>query len=213
MGREASPIYQIYHYCVVSNARYGFLITSKELLVIRIKPVVESPGHGTSTDGRTARSLGKVSEAVAAQSGERSTALQHELRYNGLVEYKAIPWTSHWSRAGEEVDSFRDLTINLSLWILCILAGNNCSPDWDYIPLVDEPLRPKEVGQGNVFTERMAQGEAYNEDETDVAPSQSTLSSFVFSNPSMSFSAPPFPPLSDRTQVCKPVTRPSRIHC
>ncbi len=55
------------------KARCGFLITSKEILVIRIKPMFKDLGTGT------------------AAGTERDPAdLHQELKYNGLMEYKAI---------------------------------------------------------------------------------------------------------------------------
>ncbi|XDG09644.1 hypothetical protein ABKA04_009259 [Annulohypoxylon sp. FPYF3050] len=36
--RDAAPLLQIFDYCVKYEARYGFLITSKEVLVVRVRP-------------------------------------------------------------------------------------------------------------------------------------------------------------------------------
>ncbi|KAK3381759.1 hypothetical protein B0H63DRAFT_476572 [Podospora didyma] len=175
---QARPIIQLYHYCVVAKARYGFLITSKEIVLIRIKPAAAS-----GTPPREA-------------SPANATALHQELRYNGLMEYKAIPWANHWSRLdGQEDGDYRNLTINLSLWILCVLAGNSGDPDWDYQPLNKEMLREK----------MQAVEESKNDDDYEAAtePTQSAMSSFCFSEPAQSFSAS-FSHLSEKMQVRVP---------
>ena len=176
--KQAGPIVQIYHYCVAAKARYGFLITSKEILVIRIKPMCENPG--TSTTGGTE---------------EDPTALYAELENNGLMEYKAIPWGNHNSLvAGQEEGSYRDLTINLFLWILSILAGNNSDPDWDYRPLDEELLRESQP----MAAESKSDGD--DDGETATEPTQSAVSSFYFSEPGQSFSTS-FSRLPEKIQV------------
>lgn len=166
-GRQALPIVQIYHYCVKAKARYGFLITSKEILVMRIKPMDKKPGSGT-----------------AAETRGGPNALYKELKFNGLMEYKAIPWENHCSlAAGQAEGDYRELTINLSLWILSVLAGNNCDPDWDYRPLDEEILRENQTAA----VESKSDGDDGGETATE--PPQSVVSSFYLSEPAQSFSA------------------------
>ncbi|KAM7185168.1 hypothetical protein V8F33_012556 [Rhypophila sp. PSN 637] len=167
VGREVWPIVQIYHYCVVAEVRYGFVITSKEAVVVRIKPMIKgSPATDTAT-----------------------TTLRSELRSNGLMEYKVIPWAKHrpasWADNGRD---YKDLTINLSLWVLSLLAGNNCGLNWEYEPLGDEVLKPNDANEEEAEPEQQPAANDSNSYETPTEPSQSALSSFASSNPSFSFS-------------------------
>ncbi|KIL95670.1 hypothetical protein FAVG1_00408 [Fusarium avenaceum] len=54
--------------------------------------------------------------------------LRNELINNGLMEYVAIPWDNHSSGSKEDVSAW---TVNLALWFVHILAGNNFEPDVD----------------------------------------------------------------------------------
>jgi hypothetical protein len=53
------------------------------------------------------------------------------------MEYQVIPWEMH-RPTGQE--GFRELTVNFSLWVLHILAGNAHEVDWNYIPLAKEQI-------------------------------------------------------------------------
>ena len=187
VGKEVWPIIQIYHYCVMAEARYGFIITSKEALVVRIQPMIKGV-----PEGKTA-----------------STTLQSELRFNGLMEYKVIPWAKHRpanSSLPHNASDYKDLTINLSLWILFLLAGNNCNLDWNYEPLGDEMLKqPKEANRGG----EVKQHSAKDDDGTPTEPSHSAFSSFAFSNPSFSFQAPTASPKPHATTM--PVSNQSHL--
>lgn len=56
---------------------------------------------------------------------------------DGLLEYVSIPWDRHQNSS---LDEHRDLTVNLALWFVHILAGNHYKVDWDYGPLNAEGL-------------------------------------------------------------------------
>jgi hypothetical protein len=185
-GEDVQPIIQIYHYCILANTRYGFLITSKEIMVVRIKPLVRGPVKNNAIAGGSSPSTPAPQGPRVIEREENPLSLDSELRYNGLMEYKVIPWTNCSSEITEKAGRYRDLTLNLSLWMLCILAGNNCSLDWDYGPLEDEMLHPKRLSNGN------AEEQEADDVEITTEPSQSTMSSFAFSNPALSFSASQF---------------------
>lgn len=64
------------------------------------------------------------------------------------MEYVVVPWRNH--RTGN-VDEYEELTVNFSLWILHILAGNSHEVDWRYPGLVEEilvqqPCLPSDTG-------------------------------------------------------------------
>jgi hypothetical protein len=96
------PIMQIFTYCVIAESRYGYIITDKELVAIRVRPRARNP---------------KMSPTEA-------------VRRDGVLEYKSISWKSH--RGETPTDKYKELTINLALWWLHILADNSRSIDWEY---------------------------------------------------------------------------------
>jgi hypothetical protein len=105
-----APIRQIYTYCMKFKARYGFLLTTKEVFLVRIRP------QSTNTE---------------AEQGQ--DWLEQALKNDGLMKYKSIPWTEH--RNLEAASEYRQLTMNLSLWCMHVLAGNNHEVKWMYEPL------------------------------------------------------------------------------
>jgi hypothetical protein len=101
------PIRQVLWYCYNTGMRYGYIITDKELIVLRVG-TYEEKEPPTFEDLRTA------------------------IRKKSRVEWRAIPWDN----------SGNELTINLALWTLHILAANNGLLDWKYGKLEDEKLVP-----------------------------------------------------------------------
>lgn len=116
---QARPLRQIYTYCVESNARYGFIITCDEVLLVRVSPLEEArPGH----------------DDYSPEELIRDSMIEH-----GRLEYKSVRWRVHRDPQ-QSLDDFHHLTVNLSLWVLFILAGNNWKLGWSYIPLEQEYL-------------------------------------------------------------------------
>ncbi|KAL9005309.1 MAG: hypothetical protein Q9188_001900 [Gyalolechia gomerana] len=99
------PIKQIYTYCVRANARYGYLITDRELLAVRVRPTHTYPS--------------KQSAAVRA-------------RTNGVLEFKIIPWDNDKWTAD---DASGGLTVNLALWWLHMMVNAGHEVDNSYTPL------------------------------------------------------------------------------
>ncbi|RFN47866.1 hypothetical protein FIE12Z_7883 [Fusarium flagelliforme] len=66
-----------------------------------------------------------------------TSKLKQELINNGLMEYISIPWDNHSEMDRNSVDVW---TVNLALWFVHILAGNNFEASWSYINLADEAL-------------------------------------------------------------------------
>lgn len=76
--------------------------------------------------------------------------LKQGLMDDGLLEYVSIPWDNHHKGS---LDEHRDLTVNLALWFVHILAGNHYKVDWDYGPLKAEGLLcqpPEESIEGEI---------------------------------------------------------------
>lgn len=116
---QARPLRQIYTYCVEANARYGFIITCGEVLLVRVSPLGEAGPGGDDFP---------LDELV------QDSMIEH-----GRLEYKSVRWGAHRD-SQQSLDDFHHLTVNLSLWVLFILAGNNSQIGWDYKPLEQECL-------------------------------------------------------------------------
>ena len=107
------PLRQLLNYCICSFARYGYIITNKELVVVRV-------GSGEATG---------LSEGDTGYEAE----VRERVFDNAIVDYLSIPW--------ESTGMSSQLTINLALWILHILAANNGHlQSTPYASLVDETL-------------------------------------------------------------------------
>lgn len=104
------PLSQIYTYCVWANARYGFIITDEELVVIRVRPslVLPKPKHNSQSKYDPVDSLSSTPATRA--------------RTSGILEYRAIPWRS----------SKRGMTVNLALWWLYMMAAAKSDIEEDY---------------------------------------------------------------------------------
>lgn len=148
----AGPVRQIYTYCVEYKARYGFLLTSKEVFLVRVGP------NRTADD----------------ESGGEAE-LKQALKDRGLMEYKSIPWEAH--RAEQSIDEYRELTMNLSLWCLHVLAGSNYEIQWRYGSIEqEEQMKPAglhSITMASLETIGSAIGTAENTSQTQ--PSASSL--------------------------------------
>ena len=63
--------------------------------------------------------------------------LKKRLATDGLMEYVSVPWDNH--RSGDP-EKYKDLTVNLALWFIHILAGNRHEISWDYDALTSKKL-------------------------------------------------------------------------
>ena len=90
---------QIFTYCLKANARYGYLITDQELVVIKIRPICPR-------------------RPPSAPQHRRSNRLNNPQPPSdeGELKYKSIPWTHN------ESDK---LTINFALWALHLMAAKD----------------------------------------------------------------------------------------
>lgn len=106
------PLRQILAYCLDFFARYGYIITDKELFVLRVRPVHETLPSGIDS----------------------VIALREAMEESALIEYASIPWDNERSDRG--------ITMNLALWMLHILAANNGDLEsTEYAPLAEERVK------------------------------------------------------------------------
>lgn len=117
---KARPLRQIYTYCVEANARYGFIITCEEVLLVRV-------------------SLLKEAERDDETTIPSEDLVQDRMIQNGRLEYKSIRWQEH-REIQQKPEEFKKLTVNLSLWALFIMAGNSSHIGCSYKPLKEEKL-------------------------------------------------------------------------
>ncbi|KAK4031760.1 hypothetical protein C8A01DRAFT_21078 [Parachaetomium inaequale] len=118
--QAAMPIRQVYTYCVKSGCRYGCILTTAEAFIFRIKPRTEM--RDSATTGGCSSKTQTINQALKA---------------DGLMEYVSIPWENH---NHDDPDNYADLTVNLALWFVHILAGNAHRVDWSYPKLWEEQL-------------------------------------------------------------------------
>lgn len=59
---------------------------------------------------------------------------------NGLLEFVTVPW-SNYNKS--DINNYDNLTINLALWFVHVLAGNNHKVDWGYPGLREESPKAK----------------------------------------------------------------------
>jgi len=141
--RWFQPVGQIYTYCVRLNARYGYIITDKELVVFRIRPLPQTsaPQEEVSTGKKRKRQdeYTKLDSNIIATSQEREDFVEGapeatRALTDGLMEYKAIPWNSHapTSQRNPEV-----MTVNLALWWLHMMAAESSAIEEDYVTLAE----------------------------------------------------------------------------
>ncbi len=87
------PIAQIFTYCVRNNARYGYLITDKELVVIRVGPENQTDNFDSQRSLDDLESIGIVVPETA--QGEtmdaKVTNPADRTMAKGRLEYRSIP--------------------------------------------------------------------------------------------------------------------------
>lgn len=139
-----APIQQILKYCVHAQVRYGYLITQDELVVFRVSEIAQ-PSQATQRKRR------------AAQPEEPSFGGSE---YIWNLKYKSIPWETN---AG---GSSHDLTINLALWWLHMLAARQSSLQSGYSNLRTEypPSTPVIDSPSSSFTASAKRGRQDDED-------------------------------------------------
>lgn len=134
------PLSQIFSYCVRANARYGYIITDKELVVIRVRPTGQSDALnsqapldtiGTIIEDEDDHAIKKVHSIKA--EGETPMA---QAMATGVLEYRAIPWQDHADRS---------MTVNLALWWLHMMAADS-SAIHDRYPSLRDAVWSAEAG-------------------------------------------------------------------
>jgi len=141
------PLKQVYTYCVRANARYGYIITDKELVVIRIGPSTQEETPASTQESSQGFDVAQTnSEMLEAESSKGCfeydegnhytlpTPIFNKLkRDGGMLEYKAIPWTN--GNEGNPLRAHDSMTVNLALWWLHMMASVSSTIKERYAPL------------------------------------------------------------------------------
>ena len=155
------PLRQIYTYCIKGNARHGHIMTDKELVVLRVRPNLESENsqstHNSQDSRQESASQQQGSQRVDTVSHQTILVQEHDesndspmssptlaqMCDGGRLEYKAIPWSNAKSKDPRRRN---ELTVNLALWWLHIMASVSSNIKDQYPPL-------KKVAQPTAFGE------------------------------------------------------------
>ena len=151
------PLNQIYTYCVRANARYGYIITDKELVVLRVCPAPQAnesdatieyqvswPHESKDLNGDVEK-LSLSQEQDESNDSVLSSMIRKRLHDNGKLEYRAISWTKPITSNARRSN---EMTVNLALWWLHIMAAVGSDIKEHYPPL-------KEIAQPICFGDVM----------------------------------------------------------
>ena len=153
----AKPVGQIYSYCVTSRCRYGCILTTDEAFIFQIKP--RNTQHGTRFPIPIPERISFINSKL--ENRNDSAALDQCLVDDGLMEYVSIPWGNH--RNGVSPEESKHWTVNLALWFIHILAGNNHQVNWDYGKLSTETLRQSDAKNASSRLEHVQDGQLDNQ--------------------------------------------------
>ena len=131
------PLAQIFTYCVRNDARYGYIITDKELVAVRVGPTKENDPDLKRSVG-TPRSIENI-KSKPKRTRSKKEMVEQVAPYiralkKGCIEYKVIPWSHHATTQHEESTV---MTVNLALWWLHMMAAKDGEIQDEYAPLRD----------------------------------------------------------------------------
>ncbi|RYC65349.1 hypothetical protein CHU98_g873 [Xylaria longipes] len=161
LSRLSAPLRQIYTYCVQAKSRYGCIVTTKEVVAVRIQPQRCVKGSGGDN-------LSNVGDE-----------LDRSLKAHGLMEWKSIKWSEH--RRDGRPEDYRELTMSMALWIMHVLAGNDHEIRRRYNPLKEEKLKksPQTVPPSPASTIAYSAAESQRPQFRASRPKNSFQDSFV----------------------------------
>lgn len=140
------PLKQVYTYCVRANSRYGYIITDKELVVIRIGPSTQEKSPISTQESSQGFDVVQTIPEITEESSQgcfeydegNDCVLPNPIfnkmkRDGGILEYKAIPWTN--DNGGKPRRAHDPMTVNLALWWLHMMASVSSIIKERYAPL------------------------------------------------------------------------------
>ncbi|OJD29355.1 uncharacterized protein BKCO1_8300032 [Diplodia corticola] len=131
------PLNQVFTYCVELKVRYGYVLSDRELLVLRIRPnqkgktpAIDRTDVSHPEEGPPRRSTRRRTQEKQPTESNPETIEQRDIR-NGILEFACI---KGGSQNGD------GLTVNLALWWLHLLALKDNTVQGSYSDLADEVL-------------------------------------------------------------------------
>lgn len=119
------PFNQIFAYCEEANVRYGYLITQKELVVVRLVYEARTQGPDAPEKPDSAslllrEQLKRDTKASVPPDATKRKSSEPRL----ILEYQSIDWEDelHHDKRTQERKEPETLTINLALWCLHLMA-------------------------------------------------------------------------------------------
>jgi hypothetical protein len=144
------PLSQIYTYCVKAQARYGYIISDKELVVVRIRPSLQMDDSQPTNDSQdswqefaSVRNKSRRKTTNDSDNCDENIETRDPMLDNGRLEYKAIPWNS--TKTEDQQQDCDSLTVNLALWWLHIMASVSSNIEGQY-PALKEVAKPTWFG-------------------------------------------------------------------
>jgi hypothetical protein len=154
----AWPIRQAYTYCIQHMCRYGCILTGEEAFIFRIMPREDKSSESLSfRDFPTFHWLTRL-----VNNSQNVNLLRNELINNGLMEYVSIPWKNYSQGQRSSLDAW---TVNLALWFMHILAGNNFEVEWSYVDLTSEALIISKPAESHGQPKAASSSRAHSDDE------------------------------------------------
>ncbi|MCJ1359471.1 MAG: hypothetical protein MMC33_009473 [Icmadophila ericetorum] len=147
------PWRQIFRYCLFAKVRYGYLLTQEELVVVRIStksgptdgkaPAVQRPQRRLHPELMQESAIQEVQELHEKHKGMMAVEGDDAEPVRGFLEYKSIPWKIPDGNPDGE------LSINLALWWLHMMASKSRSIETDYMDLREEYQSLNQVTTGS----------------------------------------------------------------
>ncbi|RKK66233.1 hypothetical protein BFJ69_g15594 [Fusarium oxysporum] len=155
---SAWPIRQAYTYCIQHMCRYGCILTAEEAFIFRIMPREDKSSESSSNHGYSIFHL----LTRLANNSQNINLLRNELINNGLMEYVSIPWENYSQGQRRSLDVW---TVNLALWFMHILAGNNFEVEWSYVDLTAETLVASQPVDADDQPKAISSSTAHSDDD------------------------------------------------
>ena len=148
------PMSQIFTYCVRNNALYGYILTDKELVAVRVAPTTDEVEFDSQ---RSLESLPPVerkrpsNKKISAEPAVKETEPPDvRAKNSGTIEFKSIPWRND---AHGTPGSSRVMTVNLALWWLHMMAAEDSAIQDSYSPLGSAEWNQKVETPKSSFTD------------------------------------------------------------
>jgi len=141
LTNQARPLEQAQHYGLSLGARYAWILTDAELVIIRITTSIDAPPSPRqfreASHRRVVSNTSGISQTFSAMSLDNSAYSGHSGSSSGInpapLEIARIPWSAGSKKQSKGKE--QEMTINLALYFLAQLALEDCSISTSYPPI------------------------------------------------------------------------------